>query len=263
MTKIRRARLRETGLAEDLAIEELEESGPPLEGEQVETEVEACGVCYRDTIDREGGFPFIRLPITPGHEVVGHVAAIGPDVADWKPGDRIATLHCDFCGSCARCHEGEESMCTGTGAMPGLLIDGGYATRMRAPQRGFFRVPEYLPPALAAVMHCTFGTAYRGLQRCGGVGSESHVLVTGANGGVGVAAIQVAKRLGARVSAVIRDERHEAFLQELGADVIIVDPGDGFHKKLKEEKADVVLDCVGPPPSTPPCDPSGPEATWW
>jgi D-arabinose 1-dehydrogenase-like Zn-dependent alcohol dehydrogenase len=130
VAKIRRVRLRKTGWDENLGIEELEEATPALEGEQVEIEVEACGVCYRDTIDREGGFPFIRLPITPGHEVVGRIAAVGPDVTDWKVDDRVATLHRDSCGSCDRCLEGEESMCPGTGAMLGLLIDGGYASRV-------------------------------------------------------------------------------------------------------------------------------------
>jgi NADPH:quinone reductase-like Zn-dependent oxidoreductase len=96
-------------------------------------------------------------------------------------------------------------------------------------------------------MHCTFGTAYRGLQRCGGLRPGDHVLVTGANGGVGVAAVQVAARLGARVTAVVRDQRHESFLSGLGAETVIADPGDRFHKHLPDARADVVLDCVGPP----------------
>jgi D-arabinose 1-dehydrogenase-like Zn-dependent alcohol dehydrogenase len=156
-------------------------------------------------------------------------------------------MHRDSCGRCPACRKGESSLCAGTGAVPGLLIDGGYATRMRAPQRCFFAVPEGLPAAEAAVMHCTFGTAYRGLQRCVGLRPGAHVLVTGANGGVGVAAIQVAARLGASVTAVVRDERHAAFLRDLGAETALADRGDRFHKKLAADRADVVLDCVGPP----------------
>jgi D-arabinose 1-dehydrogenase-like Zn-dependent alcohol dehydrogenase len=247
MAKIRRARLLRTGWDDDLLVEEVDaEIGDPS-GAQVEIEVEACGVCYRDCIDRAGRFPFIRLPITPGHEVVGRVIAVGPQVTDWKPGDRVGTMHRDSCGNCPACKEGETSLCAGTGAVPGLLIDGGYATRMRAPERCFFRVPEDLAAAEAAVMHCTFGTAYRGLQRCGGLQPGDHVLVTGANGGVGVAAIQVAVHMGATVTAVVRDERHESFLRDLGAETVIVDRGDRFHKRLPKGRADVVLDCVGPP----------------
>jgi acryloyl-coenzyme A reductase len=247
MTRIRRARLMSTGWDTDLLLEEVEEEFGDPTGEQVEIEVEACGVCYRDCIDREGRFPFIRLPITPGHEVVGRVTAVGPEVGDWKPGDRVGTMHRDSCGSCPACLKGEPSLCAGTGAVPGLLIDGGYASRMRAPQRCFFAVPSALPAAEAAVMHCTFGTAYRGLQRCGELERGDHVLVTGANGGVGVAAIQVAARLGATVTAVVRDPQHESFLRELGAETVIVDPGDRFHKHLPGERVDVALDCVGAP----------------
>jgi acryloyl-coenzyme A reductase len=247
MTRIRRARLMSTGWDTDLLLEEVEEEFGDPTGEQVEIEVEACGVCYRDCIDREGRFPFIRVPITPGHEVVGRVTAVGPEVGDWKPGDRVGTMHRDSCGSCPACLKGEPSLCAGTGAVPGLLIDGGYASRMRAPQRCFFAVPSALPAAEAAVMHCTFGTAYRGLQRCGELERGDHVLVTGANGGVGVAAIQVAARLGATVTAVVRDPQHESFLRELGAETVIVDPGDRFHKHLPGERADVALDCVGAP----------------
>lgn len=247
MTRIRRARLMRTGWDDDLLVEEVDEDLAEPSRDQVDIEVEACGVCYRDCIDREGRFPFIRVPITPGHEVVGRVRAVGPEVTDWRLGDRVGTMHRDSCGACPACKEGETSLCAGSGAVPGLLIDGGYATAMRAPQRCLFEVPEDLPAAEAAVMHCTFGTAYRGLQRCGGVHRGDHVLVTGANGGVGVAAIQMAARLGAAVTAVVRDERHRAFLEELGAETVIVDPGGRFHKRLPGDRADVVLDCVGPP----------------
>jgi D-arabinose 1-dehydrogenase-like Zn-dependent alcohol dehydrogenase len=236
-----------TGWDDDLLYEEVDEDLGDPTGPQVDIEVEACGVCYRDCIDREGRFPFIRVPITPGHEVVGRVVAVGTGVTDWKLGDRVGTMHRDSCGVCPACREDHASRCAGTGAVPGLLIDGGYATRMRAPQRCFFSVPEELPAAEAAVMHCTFGTAYRGLQRCGELRRGDQVLVTGANGGVGVAAIQVAARLGARVTAVVRDGRHESFLRELGAETVITDPGDRFHKHLPDGPADVVLDCVGPP----------------
>jgi len=97
------------------------------------------------------------------------------------------------------------------------------------------------------VLHCTFGTAYRGLARFGGVESGQQVLVTGANGGVGSAAVQVASRLGAMVTAVTRDESHREYLTGLGAEHVIVDAGDRFHKQLSAGPVDVVMDCVGTP----------------
>ena len=131
-------------------------------------------------------------------------------------------------------------------AVPGLIIDGGYASHMVAPQRCFYRAPDELPAAHAAVLHCTFGTAYRGLKRAG-VTTGDHVVVTGANGGVGTAAIQIATRLGARVTAVVRDASHADMLAALGAARVLVDAGDRFHKQLAAAPADVTIDCVGPP----------------
>lgn len=244
---MRRVRLVETGWDRDLEIEEETADPRPLAPNEVEVAVEACGVCYRDLIDRDGRFPFLKLPITPGHEVVGRVVRAGANVGDWRVGDRVGTMHRDSCGQCTPCARGETSLCPGTGAIPGLLIDGGYADRMRGPERLFFAVPEEIPAEAAAVMHCTFGTAYRALTRGRGIGRGDRVLVTGANGGVGVAAIQVAVRLGGRVVAVVREPSHEAFLRGLGAEEVVVDDGGHFHKALGSPRVDVALDCVGPP----------------
>ncbi len=81
---IQRARLQKLGWDDELIIESIDEPGDPS-GNQISVEIEACGVCYRDLIDRDGRFPFIRIPITPGHETVGKVCAVGPKVTDWKP----------------------------------------------------------------------------------------------------------------------------------------------------------------------------------
>jgi D-arabinose 1-dehydrogenase-like Zn-dependent alcohol dehydrogenase len=160
-----RARLRATGWDQDLAIEE-QAQPDPARG-QVIVEVEACGVCGRDCIDRAGRFKFIRIPITPGHEAVGRVVAIGDGVTEWRVGDRVATMHRDFCGACDACAAGETSVCERAASVLGLIVDGGYARWLAAPERGFYRVPADLEPALAAVYHCTAGTAYRGLRRAG------------------------------------------------------------------------------------------------
>ncbi len=246
MTTITRARLTDLGWEADLAVETVEVELVPA-GDEVLVEVEACGVCYRDCIDRAGRFKFIQVPITPGHEAVGVVAAIGPDVVDWAVGDRVATMHRNFCGVCGPCGRGNSSLCEMAAAVLGLTSDGGYATKLLAPQRCFFAVSAQVEAVEAAVLHCTFGTAYRGMAKFGGVEAGSQVLVTGANGGVGTAAVQVAKRLGATVTAVVRDETHEEMLAALGADKVLVDDGDGFHKRLGAGPVDVVMECVGPP----------------
>ncbi len=239
-----RMRLVAAGWDQDLQAES-EWARTALSPDMVRVSVEACGVCHRDIIDRDGRFPFMRLPITPGHEAAGRVVECGTEVRDFRPGDRVATMHRDFCGSCSACKSGSPSQCEVGVSVFGLTIDGGYATELCAPATCFYPLPADLSGWEAATLHCTFGTAYRGLVRLGVVAPGQHVLVTGANGGVGSAAVQLAKRLGAKVTGVIRDHRYEDYVEGLGADQVIVDSDGRFHKQMAAA-ADVGLECVGP-----------------
>jgi len=234
----------EAGWDADLRVDELPDPTPARD--EVLVAVEACGVCHRDLIDRAGRFPFLSLPRTPGHEAVGRVVAVGPDVTEWAIGDRIATMHRDFCGECSACAEGQISLCTGAASVLGLVIDGGYASHLLAPQRCFYRADPDMEAAGAATLHCTFGTAYRALTFAGELRSGQRVLVTGGNGGVGYAAIQVATRLGAAVIAVVRDAAYVPWLTALGASEVLVDTEGRFHKEL-DAAVDVVVDTVGEP----------------
>jgi len=157
-------------------------------------------------------------------------------------------MHRDSCGECPACLAGETSLCTQAAWVFGLIVDGGYATHIDAPERAFYRLPKSLPFDQGAILNCTYGTAFRGLNRFGGLGSGQRVLITGANGGVGSAAVQVAHRMGAEVLAVVRSSEHEDFVAGCGADHVIVDDGSGFHRKLPGGvRVDVALDCVGQP----------------
>lgn len=242
-----RIRITATGWEAPLQYERLNSPTPVPERDQVLVRVEACGVCHRDLLDRTGRFPFINLPVTPGHEAAGHVIAVGPDVTDWRVGDRVGSMHRESCGECAACKKGETSLCQSAMNVLGILADGGYASDLLVPQSGLFALPESLSAAEAAVMHCTFGTAYRDLVTLGHLRAGERVLITGGNGGVGVAAIQVGVRLGAEVVAIIRDERHRAFVQSLGAHQVVVDSGRTFHDQPGVGKVDLALDTVGAP----------------
>jgi acryloyl-coenzyme A reductase len=211
-----------------------------LEAGRVRVAVEACGVCHRDLLDREGRFPFLQVPVTPGHEAVGRVVEVGGGVTDLSIGDRVATMHRDFCGECPSCRSGQTTLCTGAAWVFGILADGGYASEIVAPASAFYASPDALPAEHAAILHCTFGTAYRDLVALAHVQKGERVLVTGANGGVGCAAVQIAARLGAHVVALVRDGRHEVFLRGLGAHEVIVDAS-------KTDPVDVALDAVGAP----------------
>jgi acryloyl-coenzyme A reductase len=239
-----RIRLNQTGWEAPLAHEVSDAPLADPSGRDVVVEVAACGVCHRDLLDRAGRFPFIRLPVTPGHEVAGEVVAAGPE-APFRIGDRVATMHRDACGECRSCRRGETSFCERAASVLGILADGGYARHLVVPESALFSVPEGPSLVEAAVMHCTFGTAYRDLITLGELEAGERVLVTGANGGVGSAAVQIAARLGAEVFAVVRDERHRSFLRELGAHHVVVDSGEGFHKRAEAGGIDLALDTVG------------------
>ena len=242
-----RARLLEAGWGRDLAHEVSKETLGEPSGREVVVEVGACGVCHRDLLDREGRFPFLRVPITPGHEAAGRVVAVGPEVTTFRVGDRVASMHRDACGACPPCRRGDTTICEGAAEVLGILADGGYARHLVVQESALYPLPPGIPDVEAAVLHCTFGTAYRDLKVLGGLQAGERVLVTGANGGVGMAAVQIAARLGAEVVAVVRDERHRAFLEALGAHQVVVDPGGGFHKRPAVGRVEVALDTVGAP----------------
>jgi D-arabinose 1-dehydrogenase-like Zn-dependent alcohol dehydrogenase len=239
---MQRARLMESGWQRDLVYEDAAPSLPPPQGKLVRVAVEACGVCHRDLIDRSGRYPYMQLPITPGHEVAGRVVAVGAEVTRFAVGDRVGTLHRDGCGQCAACAAGETSLCPTASWVLGILADGGYASELLAPESCLFALPEELPAAEAAVYQCTFGTAWRGLR---GVTAGQRVLITGANGGVGAAAVQLATRLGAEVVAIVREARHRDAVAALGAHEVVVDADGGFYKAV--HGIDLALECVGQP----------------
>jgi D-arabinose 1-dehydrogenase-like Zn-dependent alcohol dehydrogenase len=244
-TRGERAVLREVGFDAPLTHEVSTEPLAEPRGAFVVVEVAACGVCHRDLLDRSGRFPFLQLPVVPGHEAVGRVVAKGPDAATFQIGDRVASMHRDACGACPSCLRGQTTLCEGAAHVLGILADGGYARHLVVPESALYAVSDGLADEEAAVMHCTFGTAYRDLVTLGRLERGERVLVTGANGGVGAAAVQIAARLGAEVIAAVRDPRHTDFLLGLGARRVVVDPGTGLHKSSAVGRVHVALDTVG------------------
>ena len=218
----------------------------PVPAGHVRVRLAASGVCHRDLIDRAGRIPFMSVPITPGHEGVGRIVAVGRGVSNERIGARVATLHRDHCGVCARCQEGDTSLCPSAAHVFGLTADGTYASFVTAPESAFYSVTAdetALDDAAAACLSCTFGTAYRSLVTRGGLRAGESVLITGANGGVGVAAVQIARRMGARVTAAVRDAKHVSALEALGAHEVVVVPDGRVHEHVGP--FDLVLENVG------------------
>jgi D-arabinose 1-dehydrogenase-like Zn-dependent alcohol dehydrogenase len=223
---------------------ELKKPGP---GEAL-VRVRACGVCYRDILDRSGKFPMIQLPIIPGHEFAGEIVELGPDVPNFKIGDRVTNLHRAPCGRCRYCRKGDEIHCEEAWPSFGLTIHGSYAEFVVAPEGALVPIPKELSFEKAAPLMCTAAVALRALQERAHVQKGETVLITGASGGVGSAAVQVAKLMGCRVIAVTTSGSKVPFLKPLGTDEILVSADGVFHKELLSqipEGVDVALEIVG------------------
>jgi acryloyl-coenzyme A reductase len=215
---------------------------------QVVVAVHAFGVCRRDAIVRAGILHRgVRLPLVPGHELAGTVVATGEAVEGWTPGDRVTALQTVPCLRCARCREGALQLCERMSTY-GHDRDGGYTTHAVVEERSLVRVPETVPFEAAAIAGCAIGTAYHGLRHVAGVEPGDIVVITGASGGTGIHAVQVARMLHASVVAVTRRADAAASLVAAGADEVVVGTTDALREELDRRlgrRADVIFDTVG------------------
>src|SRR5207247_1295876 len=109
-------------------LEIIEREVPDPAAGQVRIKVQACGICHSDTLTKEGTFPGIQYPRVPGHEVVGLIDAVGPNVRGWKPGQRVGVgWHGGQCGYCGACRRGDFFACETATRVTGITADGGYA----------------------------------------------------------------------------------------------------------------------------------------
>ncbi|HET6582140.1 MAG TPA: zinc-binding dehydrogenase [Nannocystaceae bacterium] len=242
--------LREPGPPEHLGLEQ-DWPRPTLRPGCAIVRVEAEGVCHRDVVERRGGFPFMKRPVVPGHEFAGTIVELADDVDGFAVGQRVVNLHRAPCGSCWACTAGNETRCQRALEVFGLSVDGGYAEYVLARAGCLVPVPDGLASAHACFLNCTAAVALRALRTIGAVQPGETVAITGASGGVGLHAIQIAKALGARVLAITTSAGKADVLGDSGADDVVVADGRDFHKVVKRRTAGVgvpvVLDCVGEP----------------
>ena len=241
--------LRETGGPDKLLLSP-DTPDPAPSADEVLVRVRASSVCGRDLIDRRGGFPPMKLPTILGHEFAGEVVAVGEEAAraGFAPGDRVANLHRPVCGECARCQGGEELLCERAYQSFGHTVDGAYAELVVAHHRALVKIPEPLAFEDASTLMCTAGVAYQALVSRARIVAGETVVITGASGGVGTAAIQVARQLGARVVAVTGSPAKAAALTALGAHDVIVSPDGRFEDDVKSRvggPVDVALELTG------------------
>jgi D-arabinose 1-dehydrogenase-like Zn-dependent alcohol dehydrogenase len=183
----------------------------------VRIKVQACGICHSDVITKEGAFPGIQYPRVPGHEVIGIIDAVGPNVPQrWTAGQRVGVgWHAWHCGYCDNCRRGDFFACQTGVQVTGIAIDGGYADYMIAPTTALAVVPAELPAADAAPLMCAGLTTFNALRNSGAKPGDL-VAVLGI-GGLGHLGVQYAAKMGFRTVAIARGKDKEPLARELGA----------------------------------------------
>ena len=196
-----------------LAMADLAMPQPAVD--EVRLRVHACGVCHTDLHLVEGEIALPRLPIVPGHQIIGQVHALGEGVSRFALGDRVGVpwLY-STCGHCYYCQHGLENLCD-SARFTGQHADGGFAEYMVVPADFAYPIPAGFPDEQAAPLLCAGIIGYRSLRLCEiqpgarlglyGFGASAHVT------------IQVARHWGCKVYVFTRSEEHQRHALELGA----------------------------------------------
>ena len=182
---------------------------------QVRIKVEACGICHSDAIVKETGFPGLQYPRVPGHEIAGRIDAVGADVTQWKPGQRVGVgWHGGHCFICDPCRRGNFILCKNE-KITGLTYDGGYAEYVVIPAEAVAAMPDELAADEAAPLMCAGITVFNSMRNAGATAGQL-VAVQGI-GGLGHLGIQYARQMGFRTVAIGRGGDKEGLAKKLGA----------------------------------------------
>jgi propanol-preferring alcohol dehydrogenase len=213
---------------------------PSINADQVLIKVKACGVCHTDLhiVDQELTNP--KLPLIPGHEIVGHIVKAGNNVKKFKVNDRVGVPWLGYtCGHCRYCNRGQENLCINA-KFTGYTIDGGYAEYTAAYQDYTFHIPDGYEDAEAAPLLCagligyrTYRMAGEGIENLGiyGFGAAAHIVA------------QIAVYQGKKIYAFTRpgDTEAQEFAKKLGA----VWAGDSSHSAPVKLDAALIFAPVG------------------
>jgi len=183
--------------------------------QEVRIKVGVCGVCRTDLHVVEGELPVHKLPLIPGHQIVGRIDKLGSGVTDWRGGERVGVpwLY-KTCGNCRYCRRGQENLCENA-LFTGYDADGGFAEYAVAPADFVYRLPANYSDLEVAPLLCAGVIGYQALHATGlqdtgklglfGFGSSAHIV------------IQVARHRGLQVYVVSRTERELDLARKLGA----------------------------------------------
>jgi acryloyl-coenzyme A reductase len=212
----------------------------------------ASGVCYHDHLIRAGVMKRgITFPLILGHEGAGLVEAVGTSVRSLAPGDRVAcTQWTENCGLCRYCRTNREPLCAER-KLFGHDRHGTYAELFKIQEDSLLPLPTEIGFEEGAILSCAIGTVLAALRDVGRTQAGDYVLITGAGGGLGVHAVQMAKLCGATVIAQTTSPEKSKLIREMGADEVVVARNGKFADEVRRlargEGVDVVCDNVGAP----------------
>jgi D-arabinose 1-dehydrogenase-like Zn-dependent alcohol dehydrogenase len=196
-------------------FEVVERNIPEPARNQVRIKVEACGICHSDALVKEGYWPGIQYPRVPGHEIAGRIDAVGADVTNWKPGQRVGVgWHGGHDFTCNSCRRGDFINCQNE-KITAISFDGGYQEYMVAPAEAVAAIPDDLVAADAAPLLCAGITVFNALRNSGA--SSGDLVAVQGIGGLGHLGVQYARQMGFRTFAIGRGKDKEALARKLGA----------------------------------------------
>ena len=212
--------------------------------------VRSTGLCRSDWHGWMGHDSDIRLPHVPGHEFAGVIVDVGPEVNNWRIGDRVTVPFAVGCGQCSPCREGDLQICDDY-FQPGFTAWGSFAELVAIPHAdlNLVRLPEVISFEAAASLGCRMVTSFRAIVDQGKLKAEQSLAVFGC-GGVGLAAVLIGKAMGARVIGVDVNPESLELARQLGASDVIMatdsDPVAAIHD-LTGGGAHLSLDALGNP----------------
>src|SRR5712671_1673273 len=240
-------RIHQFGGPEVLTYEDVPDPQPRKD--QVLVRVRACALNHLDVWVRKG-LPGVKLPHILGSDIAGEVVEVGEYITGFKSGQRVLLAPMHFCNRCAKCVAGLQNQCREFSVL-GNAVDGGNCELIAVPVVNIIAIPESsnLDFNQAASVPLVFLTAWHMLTGRAAIRPGQTVLILGANSGVGIAAIQIAKMFHARVITTAGDERKVERARELGADYVI----NHYQQKISQEVrkitnfegVDIVLEHVG------------------
>ena len=222
---------------------------PEPADDEVLVDVKAAALNHLDVWTRRG-LPGIDLemPHIPGSDAAGIVTEVGADVDRFEEGDHVAVSAGVSCGSCEFCRDGEPTMCVDFHIL-GEHVRGVHAEQAAVPADNLVPVPDHVDWEVAGSASLVFQTAWRMLVTRADLQPGEKVLVLGASGGVGHAALQIAKYVGAEVYATASSEEKLDYAEELGADEVINYEQEDFDDAIRDitgyRGVDVVVDHIG------------------